>query len=183
MNAMTKVGRGRQSTYNPEIAAEICALIPSHRKGLKALLAQNDRFPAESTFYEWLVKYDDLAEMYARARKLRAQLMEEEILDISDEANGDAYVDYDKDGKPIAKIDGEAIQRSKLKVDTRKWLMAKLSPRDYGDKIDVTSGGEALPPPAPPVVIDARMQSLIAVAATRSHSGDSEPPAIEDLMG
>lgn len=184
MNAMTEVKRvGRPSGYNLELAIEICDAIAENGKGLRTLCAENDHWPSVTTILSWLIKHEEFQTLYARAKELQAEHMAEEILDISDEENGDAYIEYDKDGNPVAKLDGQAVQRSKLRVDTRKWLMAKLAPRKYGDKLDVTSGGEALPPPAPPVVIDARMQSLIAVAATRSHNGDSEPPAIEDLMG
>jgi hypothetical protein len=190
--AIAKRPRGRPSTYDPEIAAEICALIPSHRTRISDLLATDERFPCETTFYKWLMRHEDFAVIYTRAREARTQLMEEEILEISDEVNGDAYVEYDKDGQPFAKLDGEAIQRSKLKVETRKWLMAKLQPRKYGDKVDVTSGGEKLAAPPATVMIDARMQSLVAIAQRRAAEQtdpedtpliDLDPsPSIEDLM-
>ena len=53
----------------------------------------------------------------------------------------------------------------RLIVDTKKWLLTKLMPKTYGDKFDVTSGGEALAAPAH--TIDARIQSIIMQAHAR----------------
>ena len=39
------------------------------------------------------------------------------------------------------KLNGENIQRSRLRIDTRKWLMSKLNPKVYGDKLDMTTNG------------------------------------------
>lgn len=174
------VKTGRPSGYNAEIAAEICEAIATNAKGLRALCAENDNWPSIRTVVAWLAKHEDFQRQYARAKELQMEHMQDDILDISDEENGDAYIEYDKDGKPVAKIDGQAIQRSKLRVETRKWLMSKLAPKKYGDRIDVTSGNEPLPAPQTPVLVDARMQSLIAIALQRT--AEPEPPAIEDLM-
>lgn len=92
--------------------------------------------------------------------------MAEEIIEIADNANGDATIAYNRDGTPYAKIDGEAIQRSKVRVDTRRWLMSTLCRHVFGDKLDVTSGGEPLPAPSP-LVIDARVQTIMLAAASR----------------
>jgi len=36
------------------------------------------------------------------------------------------------------------VQKHKLQVDTRKWLLSKLAPKKYGDKLEV-SGDAANP--------------------------------------
>ena len=64
--------------------------------------------------------------------------MFEEILEIADENNADAYV---VDGE--TKIDGNTVQRSKLKIDARKWMLGKMQPTKYGDKVtQVHEGGD-----------------------------------------
>ncbi len=45
----------------------------------------------------------------------------------------------DKDGKKT--LDHEHVQRSRLRVDTRKWLMARMAPKKYGDKMQHTGEG------------------------------------------
>ena len=101
-----------------------------------------------STFFEWLQKdtSKQYAESYARACEIRAEKLTDEILQIADEANADIVGVDEKTGKPI--VNGEAINRSRLKVDARKWLAGKLAPKKYGDKIDVTSKGESIQAPS-----------------------------------
>lgn len=96
------------------------------------------------TFYNWLNKDDEKAKRYARATEIRAEAIFEDILNIADENYKDVYVDADG----IERTDHDAIQRSKLRVDARKWVLAKMHPTKYGDKLDVTSGNKALAVPA-----------------------------------
>ena len=101
-----------------------------------------------STFFEWLQKdtSKQYAESYTRACEIRAEKLTDEILQIADEANADIVGVDEKTGKPI--VNGEAINRSRLKVDARKWLAGKIAPKKYGDKIDVTSKGESIQAPS-----------------------------------
>lgn len=69
--------------------------------------------------------------------------MAEDILEIADNSSQDEI--ETPDGRIV--VNNEFIQRSRLRVDTRKWLMAKMKPKVYGDKYDVTSDGKALPAP------------------------------------
>ena len=73
--------------------------------------------------------------------------MAEDILVISDDSTND-WMDreYGK-GNVVRVTDPEALQRSKLRVDTRKFLMAKMKPKRYGDKLDITSDNKQLPTP------------------------------------
>jgi hypothetical protein len=61
--------------------------------------------------------------------------MAQEVLDLSDKE-----VPETGDGRK----DWQAIQKHKLQVDTRKWLLSKLAPRKYGEKLEV-SGDPANP--------------------------------------
>lgn len=72
--------------------------------------------------------------------------MSEEILDISDDGSND-WMEVNYGEHTAWKTNGEALQRSRLRVDTRKWLMAKMKPKVYGDKLDMTTNGKDLPVP------------------------------------
>ncbi len=74
-----------------------------------------------------------LAARYARVRESQAEAWQDEIVALADETANDT-VDG-RDGQPQQNT--EWITRSRLRVDTRKWLMAKLHPRAYGEKIEV----------------------------------------------
>lgn len=86
-------------------------------------------YPALRTFCRWLREDDRLWQQYARAKAIMAEIMASEILEIADNKQADIY--KDENGK--IKIDHENIHRSRLRVDTRKWLAAKLLPKLYGD--------------------------------------------------
>lgn len=81
------------------------------------------------------------ANRYARAKELQMDYLAEEIINISDDSSNDTISTEKGDIE-----NKEWVNRSKLKVDTRKWLMSKLAAKKYGDKIDVTSGGDKIAP-------------------------------------
>jgi hypothetical protein len=71
--------------------------------------------------------------MYARAREMQAEIIASQVLPISDDGSADNVVRYREDGSEYQAVDQEHINRSRLRVDARKWLAAKLAPRKYGD--------------------------------------------------
>lgn len=125
---------GRPSKYTPRLAAEICRRL-AEGEALRAI-CRAEGMPHEATVRSWA--RDDVegfATRYARARELGYLLMADELLDIADNADPDLVVRYDDAGKPI-KVVGEAVQRSRLRVDTRKWMLAKMLPKVYGDRVE-----------------------------------------------
>ncbi|UGA46650.1 terminase small subunit protein [Bradyrhizobium quebecense] len=94
-------------------------------------ICRDEEMPGLSTVFLWLSKDKAFVEQYARAIDARSTVMEEEILQISDDASGDVI--EGEDGS--VKVNAEFVARSRLKVDTRKWLMARMSPKKYGDKL------------------------------------------------
>ena len=93
--------------------------------------------PGMSFVFKWLGEDPEFAKQYARAREDQAEAMLEEILEIADDSSNDTVETYDKAGNPIDTANTEWIQRSKLRVDARKWAMSKLAPKKYGDKIGI----------------------------------------------
>lgn len=92
--------------------------------------------PAEVTVYQWVLHKPEFAKKYRAAREMQQERHLEEIKEISDDGSNDTYLD--DDGNP--RTDHDVIARSKLRVDTRKWIMARMSPRKYGDKVDLNHG-------------------------------------------
>lgn len=87
------------------------------------------------TLFNWLDSKPGLSDRYARAKELAMEKMADEILTIGDNNTRDEKFITDYNGKVIPVADNDYIQRSKLRVDTRKWLMSKLAPKKYGDKV------------------------------------------------
>lgn len=130
---------GRKSEYTEEIADKICARIASSSDSVVTICKDED-MPSQVTVYKWLLNNEDFAKKYARAREAQADVLAEQIIDIADDGSNDFT--RDENGKKI--LDQEHVQRSKLRIDARKFIAAKLKPKKYGDKIDVTSDGEKL---------------------------------------
>lgn len=125
---------GRPSDYSADAVTAICAEIACGKSIREICRAEG--MPDMSTVFRWLGKHIEFQEQYARAREAQADFLGEEMLEIADDGTNDWIERQDKDGKPIGYlVNGEAVQRSRLRVDARKWLMSKLQPKKYGDKI------------------------------------------------
>ena len=101
-------------------------------QGLSAFKACEAAGVPHSTFMGWLDEDADLADRYTRARENLIERMANELLEISDK---DVEI---QDGKR----DWAAVQKHKLQVDTRKWLLSKLAPKKYGDTVGLELSGQ-----------------------------------------
>lgn len=128
--------------YSPEervrIQAEVCkriALGESVRK-----ICSDEHIPDQTTIYDWLSEDGNFSQQYARAREKQADFYLDQIIEISDDSTLDTDINPES-GNEIT--NHEVIQRSKLRVDTRKWVMAKLAPKKYGEKVqqEITGKG------------------------------------------
>jgi hypothetical protein len=150
---------GRPSDFNQEIVERICERI-ADGESLRTI-CDDDDMPAKSTVFKWLSLHANFADQYARARETQADTIFDEILSIADDGSNDWMVR--KHGESESWVEnGEAIRRSVLRVDARKWMAGKLRPKKYGDKT-ILSGD-----PDNPIVID-RIERVI-VDATHTDS-------------
>ena len=93
--------------------------------------------PHLRTVYRWLETLEAFAAAYDRARQVRADTWEGEIAEIADDTAQD-FIDKTKpDGETYRAFDAEHVQRSKLRIDARKWLMAKAAPKRFGEHLTV----------------------------------------------
>ena len=116
---------GRPSSFSDEIAIAICSRLASGESLRKICL--DEAMPGQTTVYRWLMENEEFREQYACARELQADTLFDECQDIADDGSNDYMGDDDK-------YNGDAVQRSKLRIDTRKWMAGKLRPKKYGDK-------------------------------------------------
>lgn len=122
---------GRPTEYTIEWAKIICDAISSSSKGIMQLCRENKDWPDQDTFYKWKIRHPEFADLYYKAKKAQMDYLSEEMLEIAD----DTSKDYKKNKNGDIVGNNELVNRSRLKIDTRKWLMAKLLPRVYGDKV------------------------------------------------
>lgn len=130
---------GRPPLYTIELGQLICERIAAG-EALIAICKEPD-IPTMSTVFTWIEKFPEFAQSYARARDKRLQVMAEEIQAIADDSSGDLIEVVDKKGRTKTIVDQENIQRSKLRVDTRKWLLSKLAHKTYGDRTALEHSG------------------------------------------
>ena len=132
---------GRPEIYTQELADRVCEQIAmgySMRTVCKA-----DDMPAISTLFKWIREKPEFSKQYTKATEERTEAMSEDILDIADDGTND-LMRIQKGNEHYEIENKEVTNRSRLRVDTRKWLMSKMKPRKYGDKIDVMSDGKAI---------------------------------------
>lgn len=97
--------------------------------------------PNKSTVFRWLADQEAFRDQYARAREAAADSLADDILEIADDGRHD-YVETDLgDGVIGSRVDHDHIARSRLRVDTRKWLASKLKPKKYGESVKHEVGG------------------------------------------
>lgn len=131
----------RPSTYSKELADRICEEL-ALGKSMRTVCAQED-MPAMSSVFKWLREHSEFSEQYEKAKQESADAMAEELLYIADTPVMGEVKTIKADGSVEIKQD-EMLGHRRLQIDARKWLMAKMKPKKYGDKIDMTSDGGKL---------------------------------------
>ena len=128
--------KGEEKIFN-EVIKQIEA-----GKSVRQIFRDNDFCVSRSVFCQWLRDNEDKANQYARATSIRADIIFDEMFDIADDGTND-YINVDiGDGIEVQKLNTEHIQRSRLRIDTRKWALSKMNPKKFGDKLDVGLSGE-----------------------------------------
>ncbi len=129
---------GRPSDYSQELGDRICNEL-SEGISLRTVCLAED-MPSKTTVFRWLRENKEFRNQYATAKDESADALFEETIDIAD-----GSVDEAKQADP--KASGAVVNAIRLKVDTRKWMMSKMKPKKYGDKLDMTTNGKDLPVP------------------------------------
>lgn len=138
---MDKPKVGRPTSYTPELCDEICAKIASGDS--IRTISRDEDMPCAATVFNWLRTHEDFLEQYTRAKEEQADALTEEILDIADDATNDWMERRNEDDKTTGwYLNGEHVQRSRLRIESRKWLASKLKPKRYGDKQTVEHEGK-----------------------------------------
>lgn len=123
---------GRPSDFTQEIANTICERI-ADGESLRTICSQSE-MPDKATVFRWLNGNTVFRDQYARAREAQADALFDEILDIADDGRNDWMAVNGEDDEGW-RANGEHMQRSRLRVDARKWMAAKLQPKKYGEKV------------------------------------------------
>lgn len=109
---------------------------------LREICREYENMPDESTVRKWALEdVEGFSARYTRAREIGYHSMADEIFDIADDARNDWMERRnERTGQTDLVPNQDHINRSRLRVDTRKWFLSKVLPKIYGDKIAVTGG-------------------------------------------
>ncbi len=171
---MTVLAKYDPAEWMPKILARMAGLDGEARSLNR--ICKEPGVPSKGVVLAWVKADPDLADQYAHAR---AQLMAsyaEDIVDIADDNSRDTYEVEDRHGNVREIVDHDVVQRSKLRIEARKWLLSKVGPKVYRDKppavVDQSQhihlGGDALADLA-------KDPAIRAAAIKRLHAGDVEP--------
>jgi len=89
------------------------------------------------TFFNWMIKSIELKEIYNYARDFRSDVLFEEIIEIADNTEIGEVTMNKPSGIEIKT--GDMTDHRRLKIDARKWVVSKMQPKKYGDKLDITT--------------------------------------------
>lgn len=133
---------GRPTSFTPEIGTKICTRIAEGESVRE--ICRDDNMPCRRTVSYWLVRSaaSDAPEeqkaflrQYDEATAIRAENMFDEMEEIADDGSNDYMTRVGKDGEGYEVTNHEHINRSKLRIDVRKWKLSKMFPKRFGDRV------------------------------------------------
>lgn len=155
--------------FTQAIADAICERVMSGET-LRQVCA-SEGTPSRSTVHKWLAADPIFADQYARAMAVRADDVFDEIFDIADDGQNDWMERRGADGEMVGwQENGEALRRSALRVDARKWALSKMLPKKYGDKLEL-----AVTTPPSEGEIDAAIAAKLAAMAVSGQARVAKP--------
>jgi hypothetical protein len=158
------------SAYTPEIGDRICLGLMEGLSMPEVLKAPG--MPGKSTVYGWLQTNPEFKAKYREAREAQMYGLADDLMDIANDGRNDWMERNGKDGTPGYVLNGEHVQRSRLRIDTIKFLLAKMLPKEFGDTVKAEISG---PNGGPIEVKDtdlARRALLLLAKLTNESTGD-----------
>ncbi len=129
---------GRPRLYSPELGTTICERMANGESLRK--ICRDESMPCMRTVLIWAREIPEFLAQYVTARDMLLEYWAEDITEISDDGSNDWMSVNDPDN-PGYRVNGEHISRSKLRVDSRKWLLSKLAAKKYGDRVSAELSG------------------------------------------
>lgn len=122
-----------------------CKVMATKPVGLKLALAegyQGHPLPEEPDVRAWMRDDPELREIFVKAKQYQTWVLADEIIDIAYDTSKDWIEESDWRGeKTKKKADHDHINRARLKIDTLKWIMARMKPDRWGDKVQTEHSG------------------------------------------
>ncbi len=124
--------RGRPSLCTPEITAKICDRLA---KGETLVQICRDEGIDYSTVRRWENDKEEFRALSMRAREIGCHAIADDCISIADDGTNDYMETRGPDGETAYKLNGENVQRSRLRIETRMRLLGKWLPKVYGERM------------------------------------------------
>ena len=121
---------GRPREYNLEVAIEFCDRV-GECESIKKICA-DPAMPAAATIWRWMATIEEFRAAFQCAILAKLDARCDEIIEIADDAAHDYRQETDADGLPVSKPNPELLRRTEMRIEARKYQMAKEFPRKYG---------------------------------------------------
>jgi DNA-binding ferritin-like protein len=123
----------------PEKFEEICHVLETTACGTDKACKNAGVSPTH--FRECAQSSPELEARYVRAKSTQVDTIVDEMSELEDEMM-ETLKELDVND---SKATNAYIQAYRIKMDNRKWIASKLKPKKYGERLDLTSDGKALP--------------------------------------
>lgn len=131
-----------------KVTDHICAELQKGRS-LENICTKDEGMPTVAGFLKWVNTEPQIGKDYARAREIGYLMLADEIVALSDkthewvtvqELDPDGNPMFDEAGEPMLKkvlmpLNSDVVAHKRLQIDTRKWMLSKMLPKIYGDKL------------------------------------------------
>ena len=134
---------GRPTAYTKELGDRICEAIATTTMPLPKLCDSYKEFPTPTMLYRWLRKYDEFREAYRIARFDQTLVLADQLIELADTERLGQMVIQKEDGSRYIRV-GDMTGRTKIQISARQWLLARLDPKKWGAKLDVTDSTNPL---------------------------------------
>ena len=126
---------GRPRVYTAEIAERILGELMDGRTLTD--VCRDAGMPAERTVRNWVAdNHQGFAPRYGRAREVGYHVIADQILAIADDASDDCMERRKENGDIETTLNPVNVTRSRLRIDARRWLLSKVLPKTYGERLD-----------------------------------------------
>lgn len=139
---------------NPAVVERLCDHLASGLSMQKACAEEG--MPSKSVVYQRMAADEEFRTRIARAREAQQEAIIDETVEMADTATADDW------------------QVVKLRIWARQWRASKLAPKKYGDKLDVTSGGDRVGRDPNEVEAVTRLASLASSILGRAGDGTTD---------
>ena len=131
--------RGPMTYYNRQLADEICSRVIEGQTIQE--IGSSPGMPHWTTIWKWVARHPEFCEMWLIAKRAQMLREAESILEIADDGRNDWMQRRVDDGTFEPIVDKDNIQRSRVRIDARKWLLAKMMPSIFGERVAIEHSG------------------------------------------